>query len=111
MNIKKVFYVSLKGERWKIMLYTARGYEKEVCDWSVGVTSRQYGNSIEFKGPRVSKDTIAHELTHALLGYRHYQGKSYGHIEEQVCEEMGKSFKKLYLLTNYIYAKLNKGAI
>lgn len=63
--------------------------------------------TINFRGPKVSKDTIAHELMHAFLSYRRFTTKSWNRMEENYCEVIGKHYDRLYKLTNKIYNKLN----
>lgn len=104
------FTISIKGEKWKVKLLHESEFVKYWPGY-LGVTvfsSAKESKVIYLKGPRVSRDTIAHELLHAFLHNRHFGGMSCGQIEESVCEEVGKSHKKIYQLTNHIHKKLTR---
>lgn len=107
---KLEFRVSIKGEQWKVKLYTGGEFDK-ISPGNVGLTVYNHNKNLRtmhFKGPNVSRDTIAHELFHALLSYRDFSKTSYGKIEEEICEEIGKSYKKIYKLTNKIYSLFSR---
>lgn len=105
---KTSFKVMINGDAWTINFYTKASFEKK---WKncVGITEYEHKTPdlvINFKGPRVSRDTVAHELVHALLSYKDYTRLKPDTIEERFCEVMGKKYKILYLLTEEIYYKL-----
>lgn len=107
---KLKFNIKLKGDIWVVMLYTKSSFIKlyknnlGICEYS----HKQNDLSISFRGPNVSKDTIAHELMHAYLSYRDFSKNSSHTIEERVCEDIGRYYGKIYLITEKLYAKLNR---
>lgn len=105
----KSFIVSIKGDKWHVGLLSKTIFEQFFGDCMGVTTVTDKGNrkQIFLKGPKVSRDTIAHELLHAFLWWRQFKGKSYGVIEEETCEEIGKSYKRLYFLTNFIYKRIH----
>lgn len=105
------FTVSIKGQRWKINVYTVTKFDK-FSPGDVGLTSYNHKKglrSIHFRGRTPSRDTIAHELLHAYLSYYDFSRTSYGKIEESICEEIGKSYKRLFELVLFIHEKCRKG--
>lgn len=103
------FYVVINKERWKILtmpLSTYRiiwGRSYAVCDYDHENGKR----TIIFNGSRPSRDTIAHELCHAMLSYRDLGRCKPETIEEHVCELMGKKYRILYRLTEKLYKTLH----
>jgi len=110
------FRVSFCGQKWTVRLFSAKAFEKYIGSDCVGIcqyehrkNKRQF-RTISFQGPRVCRDTIAHELTHAMLSYRDFSKSSPNSIEERVCEATGKHYKRLYKLTEMIYRRFRKAA-
>lgn len=104
----KKFTVRLNKEKWTVLFYTPKQFEKLFKD-AVGVCDYNHRTGMRnllFRGPKVSKDTIAHELCHAYLSYRDMSRCSVEDVEEHVCETIGKKYKILFELTNYIYNKI-----
>ena len=63
---------------------------------------------IKFSGPKVSQDTVAHELFHALLSYHNFSRYTPAKMEERLCEIVGKKHKVFHRLTNLVYKKLTR---
>jgi len=115
MGLKQVkpsahFVVNICGDRWKVNLFSHAKFNKlfgecmGICVYQHNINYR----TINFRGPKVSRDTIAHELTHAFLSYKYFGNCKAATIEERVCEATGKSYKRLYQLTEFIYATLRE---
>lgn len=110
---KLQFKMMLNKQPWVVKLYTHRNFVKK---WKNCVAITEYLHkkndlSISFKGPIVSRDTIAHELMHAYLSYKDFTKLTPHTIEERVCEVIGKKHKTLYLLTNKVYSIFKQGRI
>lgn len=102
------FSIRLNGDVWIIRKYTAVNFTRLYKD-CVGITEYNHRGReffISFKSTHISKDTIAHELMHAFLSYRDFRKRSPDFIEESVCEVVGKKWKKLFILTEFIFNKL-----
>lgn len=115
MGAKKVkpvlsFYESIRGEKWKISFYPKAQFVNAFGN-CVGVTVYHHKTgyrAINLMTSRLNKDTIAHEIMHAILSYRDFSCCSYGTIEEHVCEDIGRYHARILALTNKIYNKYKK---
>lgn len=105
---KLQFNIRLNKQRWVVKLYTKSKFEKkwEGCEAITEYEHETPDLCISFKGPRVSRDTIAHELFHAYLSYKDFSKLKPHTIEERVCELLGKKHKILYRLTESVYNAL-----
>lgn len=104
------FTVKLNGDTWKIYVYTYKNFP-EVWKDAIGVadydhTKKRFG--IHLRGPKISRDTIAHELFHAYVSYKDYSRLKPADIEEHFCELIGKKYKILYQLTEKIFNKIHE---
>lgn len=107
--------IKINGDIWNIYLFTYTDFVS-LWDGCCGITHYEHRHftkkkkelSINFRGPKVSRDTIVHELMHAYLSYHDFSKVSYGSIEEKICEIMGKKYKVLYTLANKLYTALNR---
>lgn len=105
------FKVMLNKQLWVVNLYTAANFEKM---WPDAIALARYDHiknkyfELNFAGPKVSKDTIAHEIWHAYMSYKDYSRRTPAKLEEDVCELIGKKYRTLYKLTESIYNRLSK---
>lgn len=109
---KLQFRIMLNKQLWVVYLYTKANFAK-FSPGNEGLTRYDHKKNkyfdIHFAGPRVSKDTISHELLHAYMSYRDYSKLTPAKLEEAVCELIGKKHKTLYMLTEKIHARLTEG--
>lgn len=106
------FTIRLNKQYWVVNLYTKGDFESKWPD-DVGIAKYDHTKikgerGLHFKGPRVCKDTIAHELLHAYFSYTDFSKLSEPDMEEKMCEIMGKKYKTLYALTEAVYVRLTK---
>ena len=105
---KKTFKVSIRQDKWTVNLYTFADFTLKygacqgICEYS-HITKDLV---ISFRGPKVSMDTVAHELMHAYMSHHNLSRCKPDTIEEKVCEIMGKHYRRIFWLTNYIHKRL-----
>lgn len=108
LNPRLQFKIKICGDSWIVRMFDSKHWPK-VWNDCIGLTESIHTKKklyINFKGPKVTKDTIAHELTHAFITYKCYSTRTpHLTVEENFCELMGKKYKFLYLLTEAIYGK------
>lgn len=108
---KLIFKIKINGETWYIRYCVPSEFDKHYLG-CIGITEYDHKSDtqrdITFRGSKVSRDTIAHELVHAYLSYYDLSKKTPNAMEEKICEILGKKYKHLYNLTNYIYNTIRR---
>lgn len=110
---KKSFKIQINNEWWTVFLFTHTSFVKLHGDGVLGITEYNHDinfREIHFRSP-TTKDTIAHELNHAFLSHYNPSGKKWegsNGIEEHVCEQAGKNYKKIYDMTDEIFKEFKK---
>lgn len=104
------FKIMINKDLWTVRIFNPKDFNAQygACDAITEYKHKSGLRLLSFQGRKVSKDTIAHELTHAYLSYKDFSRKSYGQIEEETCEVMGKHHKHLYRLVGRIYKEVRK---
>lgn len=97
----------INGEYWPVYVYTEVEFDR-FWPGAMGVTLMGATPSINLRSLKVSKDTIAHELTHAYLAKKNFKGRSYGKIEEAIAEMIGQHYRDIYRLTNTLWKAIQK---
>lgn len=102
---KLSFKIKINKDSWTVNLYTKADFERK---WKgcVGITEYEHKTpdlSINLRGPRVSKDTVLHELLHAYLSYKNYSKLTSHTIEERFCELIGKKHAVIGALADKIF--------
>lgn len=102
---KLQFTIRLNKQPWVVRLYTKVNFERR---WGNCTAITEYEHktpdlAISFKGPRVSRDTIAHELFHAYCSYKDLTNLTAHTVEERHAELIGKKYRTLAALTDKIF--------
>lgn len=110
MKIQKKLQVVVNKDLWDINLVSNSEFVKR---WPNDLAVTQYDHRrgerfIFLRGPKVSNNTIAHELLHAYFSYIDTTKKPANTVEEYACEIIGKAHKRLFLLTKRIARDLRK---
>lgn len=112
MKLKPQFTVKIKGDTWKIYSVSAKTFYKHNPNCTGSTAAAVYNHAkkyrtIWFIKGNASLNTIIHELCHAFLSYKDFTGKSYGRVEEDICEVMGAKLPIIHRLANHIKSKLS----
>lgn len=105
----KTFNIRLRGDRWTVYLYSNYKFTSVYPD-TLAITCYKHHvheRDINFSVAGATMSTIVHELIHAYLSYHDFSKKSYGAIEEHICDILGRHHPQLYKLATHIYKELN----
>jgi len=99
--------ITIKDEHWDIFVLDNRSFSRSFGKKTVAICnmpwSAKHPRCIFFR-PTPSKETIIHELTHALLAYSDYDDKKTPDCnEEAVCRIMESSLYELVELVEAVY--------
>ncbi len=105
---KLTFKIRINKDDWTVNLYTEGDFQRK---WKGRCAITEYEHktpylAINFEGPRVSRDTILHEVLHAFLSYKDYSKLTAHTIEERFCELIGKKHKIMGVIADRIYTRL-----
>lgn len=106
----KPFFVSIDGQKWKVITVPRA---KFLAAWpdADAVTVYDHTKRVRefyFTKTALSKNTVAHEITHAYLSHIVYSDVSKSEFEELFCETVGKNYNRIKHLTEEIYRKIKK---
>lgn len=112
----KTFRVQLDGEWWIVGLFTPKEFVKLHGEGCLGITVYDHAlhsRELHFISNQLTKNTIAHELTHAYLSHYSFKAKnnkrkSDSRIEEDFCELIGGVNRRIHELTEEIYKEFKK---
>lgn len=102
------FRVTINGDKWIVKLLPHKEFKK---DWpnTEAVTVYKHADKIReiiFSDKYFTKGHVVHEVLHAYFSYCDLSNKSYGTVEEDICEYLDDRFTHVNRVINNIYGKL-----
>jgi hypothetical protein len=104
------FTIRINKQPWVVNLYTKSNFDRKWrgCEAITEYEHKTPDLAISFRGPRVSLDTVLHEVLHAFLSYKDYSKLTPHTIEERFCELIGKKHKVIGNIALKIHSKLKR---
>ena len=107
---KKTINFELRGDKWKVVVYNPKIYNKKIDKDSRALTDDEE-KSIYFKADSITERIVIHEICHAYISYCNLSDAGTlkpEDMEEIFCQMIEKQGEELLNTAKYIYKKISK---